>query len=257
MTIRKPVRTALAFLALIACGILICSPARSAEVHCTNSKCAPNAFLDGQIEKGDYQRIAAFIQVHQTATVYLASPGGDVDEALKIGRLFRAQLIETDVWFREKDNERAICASACALIWLGGITRNSVVGLHRPRITDPTFASLPPGKAAEVYGQVLDRINIYLHEMEVPASIIEQMTNTSSSTVSWIDADKEVSLQRPPSIAEWEDAACGPEIDMLDAAAFMKRARCVSLLVAHHAHRPSHWDDTDPDSSLPELLKLH
>jgi hypothetical protein len=245
MTMRNTVLTALAFSALIACG-LVCLPAQSAEVYCNNPQCQLVARLVGPIEKGDYQKVAAFIPAHQPAVVYLDSPGGDVDEALKIGRLFRAQLIETDIWFR--NDNRAICASACALIWFGGIERNSVVGLHRPRFTDPMFASLPPAKAAEVYRQVLERINIYLREMEVPASIIEQMTNTSSSAVTWIDADKDVSLQRPPSIAEWEDAACGPEVDVRDPA-HMKRAHCISLLVAHHAHRPSHWDDGPQSNS--------
>ena len=81
-----------------------------------------------------------------------------------------------------------------------------MVGLHRPRIDDPEFASLPPEKATRIYRRVLSDIENYLDEMEVPEPIIQSMVATSSSDIRWVDAIAD-QLSRPPSYAEWEDAS--------------------------------------------------
>jgi len=82
------------------------------------------------------------------------------------------------------------------------------VGLHRPRINDPMFRGLSAADASTVYRQALGRIAAYLDEMEVPKPIIESMITTDSDDIRWVDSidDK---LDRPPSMAEWEDASCG------------------------------------------------
>src|SRR5260370_42197985 len=139
----------------------------------------------------------------------LVSPGGNVDEALKIGRLFRKYLIATVAPSNERveagnvvqddvpslsvgsrdlcRGQECTCASACALIWMGGVSRSGAVGLHRPRIDDPMFSGLPPADASTAYRQVLARIAAYLDDMEVPKSIIESMVATSSSDIRWVN----------------------------------------------------------------------
>ena len=113
----------------------------------------PNGLVNGPIVKGDYEKVAAFIRANHPfeSTFRLVSPGGDVHEALKIGRLFRRYLIATvaptdryleyanreprttygvphlDSWPGSGSGdlcrgENCICASACALIWFGGIS---------------------------------------------------------------------------------------------------------------------------------------
>src|ERR1700693_3662975 len=51
-------------------------------------------FLTGTISKGDYKKVVTLLKANQPflSTFVLNSPGGDVDEALKIGRLFRKDL---------------------------------------------------------------------------------------------------------------------------------------------------------------------
>jgi hypothetical protein len=153
----------------------------------------------------------------------LVSPGGDVDEALKIGRLFRKHLLfanapqrksDGSIWIYELDRtapcrgQNCTCASACALIWFGAVERAGIVGLHRPYIDDPMFAGLPPAEASIRYRQLLDSVVSYLNEMEVPKSIIESMTATSSGDIRWVDSIDE-GLTWPASIAEWVGASCG------------------------------------------------
>jgi hypothetical protein len=165
------------------------------------------SILAGKIEKGDYERFRAFVGEHYKAmwAVHLLSPGGDVGEALKIGRLLRKYLfhvvapfmIEKNVFFAPGHppsldsalckGPSCICASSCALIWFGAIERRGVVGLHRPKITDSQFATLPPDRASKHYRDVLQKISQYLEEMEAPRSLIEAMVSTGSSDIRWVE----------------------------------------------------------------------
>jgi hypothetical protein len=196
------------------------------------STCA-DGFLSGLISKGDYERVVRFYRANHPflRAFRLNSPGGDVVEAIKIGTLFRKYLLETWAPIRESvygvsvlvgrggrsmneqggilcQGQGCVCASACALIWFGGVERHGSVGLHRPRIEDLAFKSLAPADASAVYRRVLDNIALYLDEMEAPKPIIESTMATGSAEIRWVDSSKD-GLERPPSIAEWEDASCG------------------------------------------------
>lgn len=182
------------------------------------------ALLNGQIERGDYQKVELFFRSNHPDLndFYLKSSGGDVIDALKIGRLFRKYFISTNAPFRLSDGDTyfivpsrgecrgpncGFCASACALIWFGGVERGGTVGLHRPRTDDRTFAGLSPGEASTFYRQVLREIETYLDEMEVPRAIIETMVATSSGEIHWVDRSDD-RLDETPSIAEWSAATC-------------------------------------------------
>jgi hypothetical protein len=130
-----------------------------------------HALIKGTIEKGDYDRFRVFYKERYRfmSTVYLVSPGGDAYEAMKIGRLLRKYLStvvapftsgnDAVLYHLSRDNPvcrgpSCTCASACALIWFGGVSRLGIVGVHRPRFTDPQFSALPPGEASTVYKQL-------------------------------------------------------------------------------------------------------
>jgi hypothetical protein len=183
----------------------------------------------GPIENGDYEKVRAFYRLNHPflETFDLASAGGNVVEAIKIGRLFRKYLISAHAPFRgslpsgreyfyglghEKEcgalADKCTCASACALIWFGAVDRVGSVGLHRPRTTDPYFRALDPSDGATTYRKALDGIQAYLDDMEVAKPVIELMTATGSADIKWVTAHKD-GLERPPSLAEWEDATCG------------------------------------------------
>src|SRR6266550_4814767 len=53
--------------------------------------------LDGRIEPGDAQKFSTFLKAHHpfVSDLYLSSPGGSVADAIAIGRLTRAALIQT------------------------------------------------------------------------------------------------------------------------------------------------------------------
>src|SRR5271167_2215859 len=90
-------RTIAPFAFMILCWISI--PSYAAEISCGGGV-SPNCFrgyLNGQIRKGDYEEIAALLKDNhpRLGEFDLNSPGGDIDEAIKIGRLFRKYLIST------------------------------------------------------------------------------------------------------------------------------------------------------------------
>jgi len=207
--------------------------------------------LRGEISKGDYDHVVAFLRAHHPflQRFYLNSPGGDADEALRIGRIFRKYLLQTggDWEFSDRDGVILNCASACALIWFGGVDRLGKVGIHRPRIGDPMFRGLSPPEASTAYRQVLGRIAAYLEEMEVPKSIIELMIGTGSSDLRPVDGNDD-GVDRPPSIAEWEDASCGPGSSAKDQVRLfmktngrqgdtMRSLLCVNRLLNNHRDR--------------------
>jgi|CXWL01.1.fsa_nt_gi hypothetical protein len=184
--------------------------------------------ITGEIAKGDYEKVrASLAQNYKIIPLfYLHSPGGDVDEAIKIGRLFRKYLIQVSapsdygdgLWlpvFNSLGGDLACrgsnctCASACALIWFGAVTRQGTVGLHRPRFLDEQFKMLPPAEASIAYRRLLDKITDYLNEMEVPNPMADAMVATESSDIQWIDETMN-GLDHPPSFAEWSAASCGP-----------------------------------------------
>ncbi len=186
------------------------------------------AFIQGDIVEGDYQKFLSLYRKNHPFMehVSLKSPGGTVDDAMEIGRLFRKYLIAVDSPWQEVvggqsvmmsyrtglcDGPNCHCASSCALIWFGAPERTGDIGLHRPRTDDPAFKVLSAADAASAYRRMLDEIVRYLQVMETPRPMIDAMVSTSSAEIRWVrwNDDKTASLWRAPSFAEWADAACG------------------------------------------------
>ncbi len=172
-------------------------PAAAAEFITVEDECRGRQLLvQGVIEPGDFRRLKGELAglVHGNLptvqdpdklwTVLLDSPGGDLDEAMRMGRLLRQALATTEVSYRfarrpdgvydfarsrdsvclggggrlagcQPDIIEADCTGACLLLWLGGadrIANEGRLGLH---------GLSGDGDAATVTG--------YLEEMGVPA----------------------------------------------------------------------------------------
>lgn len=150
---------------------LIATAVQAAEFLPVEDECnGRQALIRGPIEPGDYDRFLDFMARHVAGgdlpavqdpdvlwTVELDSPGGDLDEAMRIGRFLRDMLATTEVTYRyarrpdgvldyarggelvcldgddrlsgcEPDLVEAECTGACLLIWLGGSTRHANEG---------------------------------------------------------------------------------------------------------------------------------
>ena len=89
--------------------------------------------IKGTLSLGDQDRFQSVALTSKKATVYLDSPGGKVLAATDIGTIIRIKGFETAV-------DNAVCASACALVWLAGEPRMmsnlTSIGFHTSYTTD-------------------------------------------------------------------------------------------------------------------------
>lgn len=186
----------------------------------TKTTCSTGS-IRGSISAGDFEKFVTFYRAHHPFmnVVFLHSAGGNVREAIKIGRLLRRYLIEADaprqiaghrLLGKLCDGPDCVCASACALIWFGAPARAGGVGLHRPYSKDAAFGALSAEEASKQYQDALRGMSTYLSEMGAPKSVVETMTSTSSADVAWIDDGvlEGVSIGRDAGFDEWVRANC-------------------------------------------------
>jgi len=223
-------------LLLVAAAALIfgASPARALE----NPKVFRGILLlEGKIVRGDYDRLRAFLSDKTifdkiNGGVFLASPGGDVAEAIRIGRLIRALNLSTEapsgrptankpfapsIEADDLVNPRqdAGCASACFLLFVSGIYRNinwaGRLGVHRPFRVRANMQPVRTSADPFVDIAVRHAIESYLREMDVPAKYADLMFSTAPNKVRWItqeelDSDLDGLI---PELKKHVDVKCG------------------------------------------------
>ncbi len=195
--------------------------------------------LEGKIVAGDDLKLREFLGTKSnfdkiSGGVFLASPGGNLEEAMKIGRLIRALRLSTDaplgaamghVKFGEPlikpshlvdPKANYLCASACFLVYVSGIYRNLYeigrLGVHRPLRLESTFMKLSDDEA--MYAESLNRKRVenYLNEMNVPEKYVDLMFSVPHNEIRWITQDEFVSDLQGfiPEVRDLVDAKCDP-----------------------------------------------
>ena len=195
--------------------------------------------LEGKIVSGDYERLRNFLGTKSnfdkiSGGVFLASQGGNVVEAMKMGRLIRTLRLSTDApsgpaagipRFGESliqpynlVNPRAnyLCASACFFVYVAGIYRHlswaGRLGVHRPTISEG-IANLPESDDAKKSATwfIHETVKNYLKDMDVPDKYADLIYSVPPTKVRWItqnefDSDLEGFI---PELSEWVGANCG------------------------------------------------
>jgi hypothetical protein len=124
--------------------------------------------------------------------VLLASPGGDLGQALIMGEVIRQRALATAVGSADKSGriKPGYCASACVLVYAGGKTRfgvlGSALGVHRFVTTRP--ADDPIADAQRISGAVLG----YMTRMGVSSSIVEAMSETRE--IRWLSPKQALAM---------------------------------------------------------------
>ena len=133
--------------------------------------------MEGEIKQGDYAAFLPLVLSTKGAnTVFLASPGGDFLEALRVGRLIRR--LKMQVWAPQlrdlsivklDDMANNVCASSCFFIYIAGIKRTgNEIGVHRPYLPKEAYKSMGLTEAEQSYALVEKLVFEYLAEMSVP-----------------------------------------------------------------------------------------
>ncbi len=134
--------------------------------------------LNGVIGPEDASAFASAIGSHQKAVVVLNSEGGAVLPALEMGKRLRIKGLATAV------PQNALCASACALLWLAGSPRfmgqGAKIGFHAAYIRK-NGALLENGTGNALIGAYLDQLGLR-------ESAIAYVTNAPPEGMEWLDA---------------------------------------------------------------------
>ena len=195
-----------------------------------------NLLVEGEIEHGDYKRLVDVVLDYGKipSGVVITSSGGDIVEAMKIGRFIRKNHLYVFVI--------QPCDSACAFIVFSAVTRKGgEVGLHRPYYEPAYFSKLSSEEASNKYKELDREVRIFLAEMNVPTIIIDKIFSIPSSEIEQlkVSAYNNLAGESPPAQSEWLAARCG---------AFEENERqdykYTSTLVAHE-NSPDVEIDTD------------
>ena len=152
--------------------------------------------LKGEITPGDYDYLLNVIWNNplrffrereggiSSPIIVLASPGGDIQEAVKIARLVKG--VYAHAWVGKATGA---CASACFFIFASGADRMATpgtLGIHRPYVHPRQLASLSPSQAEALQNDLFRQARSYLQELQIPTSIIDTMFQRASSEVYWL-----------------------------------------------------------------------
>jgi hypothetical protein len=199
--------------------------------------------LEGKIESGDYERLRSIadelsLNIRNNprqafhVVLHLYSPGGELAEAIKIGRLVRSLRWMTtapqnysDPSERKREagklkepNTNYMCASACFFIFAAGIERYGgyrshiaplILGIHRPYLSDMDLKAMSSTGAMTSAGNIRTVVDNYLKEMSVPAKYADLMFSVPKDSIQWLTA-ADVSELRGfvPELQDWVDARC-------------------------------------------------
>lgn len=156
---------------------------------------AAGVIIEGEITRGDARKLLEIYKYYGNVAaekVYLRSLGGDVEEAMELGRLIRRLRLSTEVpiQFEGKEpltlvhpanHDNFACASACFLAFAGGIERSgNALALHRPYLSKETAANISDAIHETAQKQVIAEVRNYLQQMEVDRFFIEKMLWTNS-----------------------------------------------------------------------------
>lgn len=149
-------------------------PAKAASFRSATAGAAPMVLISGEFAYGDgerFQRLAATLP--KATTVVFDSPGGNLMAGLQIGETIRAKGYGTLV------ADGSVCASACAIAWLGGTKRylssGGRLGFHAASGENGISA---PGNAL---------VGAYMARLGLKADAVYALTAASPYDIAWLD----------------------------------------------------------------------
>jgi len=155
----------------------------------------PIVVVSGELLQGDHKLFVARTVSLDNALVVFESGGGNLIAGLEIGKAIRLKEFHTYV------PDKTMCASACALAWIGGteryLARTSAVGFHAAYRTE--------GGAVTESGTGNAMVGAYLNSLGLPSRAIAYMTIAAPDSMQWLtaaDAEKlgiDVTLLNEPS----------------------------------------------------------
>lgn len=141
------------FVFLLICQMLALTPASLAGVHVLPRDGGAFVIVNGEITAKDAIELDLVALSYPRAAVLFESPGGNLMAGLRMGETIRRMGYSTGVAPGTR------CASACALAWLGGVSRfmsaRSIVGFHAAYNPDDGSVNAPANALVGAYAASL------------------------------------------------------------------------------------------------------
>jgi hypothetical protein len=155
---------------------LFAAPAFAARIEVERGGDTATVTVRGTLESEDGQRFTGAVSGIRKAIVMFSSNGGDLDAGLAIGRAIRHNNFTTGV------PAGVQCASACALAWLGGITRymasSARIGFHA------AYVDGKGGPRESGVGNAL--VGAYLNSLGLAEQAVIYMTSPPPDDIQWL-----------------------------------------------------------------------
>lgn len=186
--------------------------------------------LEGPIVQGDFDKFISQIKDGQGAIseIFIFTPGGDFEEAMRIGRAIRALKLATSAPSHDDngnpdcsillndgsaviDPSNCTCASAGFMIYIAGTSRWGLyLVVHRPYFDKKYFGALPEDVAKEKFDALQISAAKYMTDMGVPNLIQEEVLGTPSEDGLLLDEQtvRRFFLGDLPSYHEWIQSKC-------------------------------------------------
>lgn len=142
--------------------------------------------ITGTIEStddlGEFRRL---VELERPQAVTFFSPGGNVVKAMELGRLIRSAGLVT---FQIRSGE---CASACALAFMGGVSRGAdpgSIGVHKASFNDSSTVGV--ADAVSAVQQLTAEEIAYMAEMGVDPSLLQLALQYDSDDIRYLSASE-------------------------------------------------------------------
>ncbi|MGA7325338.1 MAG: hypothetical protein WBX25_12830 [Rhodomicrobium sp.] len=171
--------------------------------------------IQGKITTGDASKLEWILTNKRPPGFFLLqSPGGNLLEAMTMGRLLRTAFanVEASKIHCGGNGEPVCCASACALVYFGGARWNPTdrLGLHRPTLED--LGEVDYSKARRALEDASVLVGQYFKEMEIDAQLLDAMMRAGPDELVILALGKKY----PPSLQDWLMAKCKTDGDKDD-----------------------------------------
>lgn len=187
--------------------------------------------LEGRIERGDFDKVRRLAAEATPTVLYLASLGGDLGEAMRIGFFVRGRAWETrsaepasmppelraaaaaSMGVRDPARNN-VCTSACFFIFASGVYRDGHgLGIHMPQIAAADLQRMTPDETAGNANDVKVAVARFLGRMGVPRKYFDAMFEVPQDKMRWLtDAEIATDLHGfAPDVREWVATQCPGE----------------------------------------------
>lgn len=182
----------------ILAGLLIFSKLNALEFsqHENDSRTLNAIMATGEIRYDDVEKLdryLAYLPKKKHTVIYFNSPGGNLIGGIRLGRYFKNNRIKTVI------QGDSICASACALAFLGGTDRDGNKWMSSTTTSHLGFHAFSKGDGtkyadSDLTQRVVAEILKYGYYVDAPMEIFIKQFSTPSDDMYWFSKNEELKL---------------------------------------------------------------